>query len=107
MSLSITSRQLSKSAAEIVIIDVRKEPARLASGFTIPGSLRRKPFCAEAWWPDFSGRHVAVFCAHGHEVSRAVRGFLEDSGIAAVYLDGGFEAWRAAGMPIEPIGLDA
>lgn len=107
MSDSIAPLQLSMSAADIVIIDVRKEPARLASGFTIPGSLRRKPFSADDWWPDFVGQHVAVFCVHGHEVSRSVRGFLADNGIAAVYLDGGFEAWRAAGLPVAPIGGEA
>jgi rhodanese-related sulfurtransferase len=40
---------------------------------------------------------------HGHEVSQAVRGFLADMGIEAMIVEGGFEAWRAADLPVAPV----
>lgn len=84
-------------AKHITLIDVRKAPARAKSGLTMPGAVWRRPFMAENWWQEFSGQKVVVFCVHGHEVGMAVAGFLNDQGIEARYLEGGFEAYRAAG----------
>jgi thiosulfate sulfurtransferase len=89
------------------IIDVRKEPARLRSKKTIPGARRERPFDAENWWPRHVGVPVVVFCVHGHEVSKAVCGFLADQGIDARYLEGGFEAYAAAGHPVTAIDGEA
>ena len=82
------------SLKNTVIIDVRKTPARQKSGFTMPGSVWRRPFLAENWWQQFAGQNVVVFCVHGHEVSKAVAGFLNDQGIEARFLQGGFESDR-------------
>lgn len=104
MPRSITSKQLHGSGGSVIVIDVRKEPARLSSGETIAGAHRRLPFDAESWWPEFAGRNVAVFCVHGREVSQAVCGFLGDKGVEARFLEGGFEGWQAAGYPVLRIG---
>jgi thiosulfate sulfurtransferase len=80
-----------------ILIDVRKTPARVKSGVTMPDAIWRRPFLAENWWQEFIGQNIVVFCVHGHEVSKAVAGFLVDQGIEARYLEGGFEAYRAAG----------
>ena len=107
MPRSIMPMDLADSLSSHTVIDVRKAPAFLASGMTVAGACRRLPFDAENWWSEFAGRRVVVFCVHGHEVSRAVCGFLEDKGIDATVLEGGFEAWRAAGLPLEPCGTAA
>ena len=91
------------SSKNTVVIDVRKAPARQRSGSTIPGSTWRRPFLAEHWWQEFAGQNVVVFCVHGHEVSKAVAGFLNDQGIEARFLEGGFEAYREAGGLVEAI----
>jgi hypothetical protein len=39
---------------------------------------------------------------HGGEVSRGVAKLLQDRGLPARYLEGGFEAWAASGGPIAP-----
>lgn len=83
----------------ITLIDVRKDRAKVADPTTIRGACSRRPFAAETWWPEFAGRQVVVFCVHGHEVSQAVCGFLDDVGIEARYLEGGMAAWREAGLP--------
>lgn len=83
-----------------VVIDVRKPAARKASGSAMPGAVWRHPFDAANWADAFRGMRVAVYCVHGHEVSQAVRGYMADIGIEAVIVEGGFEAWKAAGLPV-------
>ena len=104
MPRSIMPMGLADSLSSQTVIDVRKAAAFQVSGMTIAGAFRRLPFDAENWWSEFAGRRIVVFCVHGHEVSRAVCGFLEDKGIDAAVLEGGFEAWRAAGLPVQPCG---
>lgn len=103
MSISIEPTVLLREIADVVVIDVRKDPARQSSGLTISAALRRDPFQAEHWWPEFAGRRVVVFCVHGHEVSQGVRNILADNGVEARYLNGGLEAWRSAGLPVAGI----
>jgi rhodanese-related sulfurtransferase len=79
------------------VLDVRKPGALRKSGQTIPGAAWHHPFAAAEWAGQFTGRSVVVFCVHGHEVSRAVAGFLRDEGCHARFLEGGFEGWLSAG----------
>jgi len=88
---------------DFTILDVRKPVARATSGLAIPGALWRHPFDAANWADEFKAVRVVVYCVHGHEVSLAVRGYLSDVGIDAVIIEGGFEAWRQAGLPVEPL----
>jgi hypothetical protein len=43
----------------------------------------------------------------GREVSQNAAAALKDAGIAARYLEGGFEAWKAAGAPLDHKPLNA
>jgi Fe-Mn family superoxide dismutase len=43
---------------------------------------------------------TVVYCVHGHEVSRAIALQLHASGRPVRFLEGGFEGWAAAGMPL-------
>ena len=47
------------------------------------------------------GRQVVVMCDEGYQSSLAAA-TLRDLGVDATDLDGGFQAWRAAGLPTEP-----
>ncbi len=96
--------ELIKSGA-ISLIDVRKEAARDLSGFAIPQSGRELPLDVESWWPGYRGRRVVVYCVHGHEVSQGVCAVLREHGVDAAFLEGGFEAWREAGLTLEPLGV--
>lgn len=100
----VTATQLSSETGASVIIDVRKPMARATSGMQIPGAVWRHPFNAANWVSEFEGKAVTVYCVHGHEVSRSVCGFLRDCGVDARMLEGGFEAWRIAGLPTEEAG---
>ncbi|WP_322988117.1 hypothetical protein [Hoeflea sp.] len=91
------------SPKELMLIDVTQPPARVASGQIIAGSVRPHPFGAEQWASGYGGRAVAVYCVHGQEVSQVVCGVLRDQGVAAVGLACDFEAWKDAGLAVEPV----
>jgi rhodanese-related sulfurtransferase len=69
----------------------------------VPHSRFRHPFDALNSAGAEKRHQLVICCVHGHEVSRAVCGFLRDEGIDCRYLVGGFEAWREADLPVEPI----
>ena len=93
-----------------LVIDTRCAEQRRDSG-VIPGSVH-VPLSVLYWRLDpASGfedpaladpdRQVILVCAHGFSSSIAAA-TLHDLGFArAADIDGGFEAWQAAGLPIE------
>jgi rhodanese-related sulfurtransferase len=87
--------------ARIALLDVRRRPAFEAAPGLIPGAVWRDPEQgdrrAASMNPD---RPVVVYCVHGHEVSQGVVDRLRDLGLEALLLEGGIEAWKAAGGPV-------
>src|SRR5882672_166301 len=83
-----------------IVIDVRRRPAFLEADEMIGGALRREPERAGEWIKSLPrSSAVVVYCVHGREVSQGAATALNDAGIAAHYLEGGFEAWKAAQAP--------
>jgi rhodanese-related sulfurtransferase len=91
-----------------VLVDIRPAAQRLAEG-EIPGAMivernvlewRFDP-ASTARLPDASyDLYVIVFCSEGYTSSLAAAS-LQDLGVwRAADLDGGFQAWRAAGLPV-------
>ena len=81
--------------------DVRRRTRFEESGEAIPGAPWRDPEQVEAWARHLApGRAVVVTCIHGHEVSQNAAAALAARGLAARYLEGGFEGWRKAGNAI-------
>jgi rhodanese-related sulfurtransferase len=95
----------------LLLLDVRKRPAYDLAGRRIAGAAWRDPFGLESWADRVPrDRIVVVYCVHGHEVSHGVRDALIARGIDARLIDGGYEAWIAAGGAVEanpPDGDDA
>jgi len=98
-------------AAGALLVDTRTEAHRARDG-VIPGAIhhsrtvlewRADPSC-EACDPELAGdldRVVVIVCSEGYSSSLAAA-TLQDLGFArATDLDGGFEAWLAAGLPVE------
>jgi rhodanese-related sulfurtransferase len=84
------------------VIDVRKREAFDRSEHTLNGSIWRDPFKVESWVKDLpKSVPVLVYCVHGHEVSQSTIRAFREQGIDAKFLQGGIEAWRAAGMPVQ------
>lgn len=91
----------------VQLIDVRRAPARSASGVQIVGA---------PWWNPESlapsadrppeGGVLVVFCVHGHGVSQGACETLRRGGAEAYFVSGGFEALIAAGADAEALKRD-
>lgn len=94
-----------------LLVDTRSADERRATGI-IPGSVHVP--LSVVWWrldpaaevpdPELAdpGRQVILICAHGYSSSLAAAILLDIGYARAGDLDGGFEAWVAAGLPVEP-----
>jgi len=80
-----------------IVIDVRRRPAFLEADAMLSGALRREPDEARAWAKSLpAASAVVVYCVHGHEVSQGAAAALQETGIAARYLEGGLAGWKEA-----------
>jgi rhodanese-related sulfurtransferase len=98
---------------EAVLVDIRAGDLRAANG-AIPGAVHA-PRTVLEWRADPASGHsdpriadldarLVLVCNEGFASSLAAA-TLQDLGFArATDLIGGFEAWRAAGLPVEPAG---
>ncbi|HKU67874.1 MAG TPA: rhodanese-like domain-containing protein [Candidatus Baltobacteraceae bacterium] len=88
------------SAAKI--IDVRKKPDEMQ----IPGSVRYSGEEIERseHLPFEKDEHVVLYCGSGNSCSRIAQTLREKGYANAEALDGGYAAWKDAGLPLEPIG---
>ncbi|MGA0024743.1 MAG: thiosulfate sulfurtransferase GlpE [Burkholderiales bacterium] len=81
-----------------LIIDVRREAVFQAAPDRISGALRHDPATVADWAGTLpASARIVVYCVHGHEVSQNAARALHEHGLAAQFLEGGIEAWRAAG----------
>ena len=81
-----------------VIFDVRRRAAYDAAPRVIASSRWRDHASTEKWGRDLPpGAKVVVYCVHGHEVSQSAAAGLRMCGLQAAYLQGGIEAFQAAG----------
>jgi len=94
------------AASEALIVDTRSNDEREREGI-VPGSVH-VPLSVLEWRADQSSgyanpalaeRKLILLCAHGYSSSLAASR-LVDLGVDAGDLDGGFEAWREAGLPV-------
>lgn len=88
-----------------VLIDVRRQGARKASGVRAENSIWRDPALWLDWKDEVAAMsgQVVFFCVHGHEVSQGVTAALCAMGKDAKYLEGGFAGWQKAGLLVAPI----
>lgn len=100
---------------EAILIDTRCADDRRASG-VVPGSIHA-PLSVLLWRADPASGHddprisnaaarLVLLCAHGYSSSLAAA-TLRDIGFdRATDVVGGFEAWAAAGLPVEPAPIE-
>ena len=77
------------------IIDVRPEGTEL-----LPASSQRPAGSVRDWAGELTDRKVVIACVHGQERSAGVAAILRSEGVDAETLEGGFAAWREAGLPV-------
>jgi rhodanese-related sulfurtransferase len=83
-----------------VLFDVRESADLAARPRLIPGALRGDPYKVDEWGRTLPRtRAVVAYCKRGGKVSCAVADALTGIGYPAFILEGGVEAWSAAGHP--------
>ncbi len=102
-SMTVAALREALARRAVLLLDVRKRPAYETAGRRLEGADWRDPFAVGDWIASLPrDRPVVVYCVHGHEVSQGVRAALIARGLNAAILDGGYEAWLAAGGATEP-----
>ena len=83
-----------------LLVDIRSDSQRAADG-VVPGSTFIARNVLE-WRVEQmqDAPSVILMCDEGYQSSLAAA-TLRDLGVGATDLDGGFQAWRAAGLPVE------
>jgi rhodanese-related sulfurtransferase len=84
------------------LIDVRTDEDFAADPRLIPGSLRRPHAAVPVWAGEFAGQPAIAICQKGLKLSQGVVAWLRHTGLAADALEGGFESWKQAGLPLVP-----
>ena len=85
------------------LVDVRSEEDFSSDPRLIPGSVRRPHGETGDWAAEFAGRSAIVICQKGRKLSQGAAALLRHAGIPADTLEGGIEAWAAAGLPCVPV----
>jgi rhodanese-related sulfurtransferase len=99
----ITSNQLSRLVGlpnAPTIVDVRTSEDFNIDPRLLPTAQRRDYQTVGSWANDLAGSSVVVICRAGLKLSHGVAAWLRSAGIQAESLEGGFDAWRAAGGPL-------
>lgn len=103
---SISADKLARligTAKAPVIIDVRDDDALAADQRLIPASICKPYATAETWASRYQGQTVAVVCQRGKKLSEGAAAWLRHHGAEAEVVEGGFESWRDAGLPLVPV----
>ncbi|WP_333829755.1 sulfurtransferase/chromate resistance protein [Pararhodobacter sp.] len=91
-----------------LLLDVRSEEDLATDPRLLPGAFRVDDRALVALAPRLDGLPSVSVCQAGHRRSQGAAAWLRAEGFSSEYLEGGFEAWRAAGLPlIDPAKLPA
>jgi len=107
---------LAESQRGAILVDTRCAEARETTG-VIPGSVH-VPLSVLYWRLDPAsghqdprladpGRRIVLLCADGYSSSLAAATLRELGFARATDVAGGFNAWAAAGLPVEPLARRA
>jgi rhodanese-related sulfurtransferase len=82
------------------ILDVRDPEDIAADPRFLPGAVHHDWRTASVWSAEHAGRPVAVVDRSGLKISQGAAAWLRHAGARAEILEGGFEAWAAAGAAL-------
>ncbi|SHJ53927.1 Rhodanese-related sulfurtransferase [Palleronia salina] len=108
-TLSLEDARAEADAGRALLVDIR-DVRELAKTGRIPGALHAPRGMLEFWVdpespyhkPDFAtDKRIVLFCASAWRSALAAK-TLQDMGVENVAeMDGGFSAWKDAGLPVE------
>lgn len=102
-AFAIAPRDVAAEPDQFTVIDTRRAPVMSTAPSKVRGASWRNPEQVESWARELKpGSRVAVYCVHGHAISRTVAARLRLHGIDARCVEGGIERWEAEGHPVEP-----
>jgi rhodanese-related sulfurtransferase len=83
-----------------LLLDVRSDEDRAADPRLLPGALAVGDRAPTALAAELAGKPSIAICQAGHKRSQGAAAWLRAEGCPSEYLEGGFEAWREAGLPL-------
>ena len=99
ISVSQLARLIGTPSAP-TILDVRVAEDLAADPRLIPSSGLCDVAGVAAWAKEVAGAPVVVTCRQGLKLSQGTAAWLRHEGVRAESLEGGFEAWKTAGLPL-------
>jgi len=100
MSRSITPNDLKPLVEKksVTVLDVRRQNDFDADKVKLPGAQWKNPEHMAEWSKSLpKDKEVVIYCARGGSVSNSVLDRLLEQGLKARFIEGGIEAWKAAG----------
>lgn len=83
-----------------VLVDVRTDEDYALDPRLLPGSIRRAYANPGEWARGLNGHPAVVVCQKGQKLSQGVAALLRHFGVPSDTLEGGFEAWKSARLPL-------
>lgn len=97
-----------QAAGSAMVIDVRRHGVFADAETVIPNSQWRDPAHIAQWIEQLPrDREILLYCVYGHEVGRGSAVRLRANGFNARYLEGGIDAWKQAGLPLQAKGEES
>lgn len=85
-----------------LVLDVRRAADYAASNEIIPGAFWKDPEKIDAWITALpKTQDVVIYCVRGGSVSNSIVDRLHAEGVKARFIEGGIEAYKAAGGKLE------
>lgn len=98
MDRTIAPQTLMAELAGKYLLDVRRAADREASGEQLAGADWKDPEKLADWADALPrDRDIVLYCVRGGTVSNGVVDALQAKGFQARFIEGGIEAWKAAG----------
>lgn len=101
MNRTISPNDLQKLVVQrqgLVVFDVRRKADYDADSHKIAGAMWLDPEKVAQWSTALPhDKTVVIYCVRGGSVSNSVVDHLQGKGIKARFIEGGIEAWKAAG----------
>ena len=95
-------QMLAARADSVTILDLRRSDDYDKDTVSMPGAIRLEPEQFANWGAGIpKDKEVVLFCAHGKSISTKAIDQLNAIGVRARFVDGGFDAWKAAGGAVQ------